>query len=113
MGGGDPHIHVDVKLRGDVAVRNLLASTFGLVADSPATVTTGCARRVPPAMTSVHPEKVTCLACREFAHRQHLTLADQMDGLGRMPGSPLTPDQADEAASRHRQIARRFAGSGE
>jgi hypothetical protein len=109
MDGDDPHIHVDVKLHGDVAVRNLLAGTFGLVADSPAVVTTGCGRQVPPAMTSVLPEKVTCLPCREFAHRRHLTLADQLDSLGRMAGSPLTADQAAEVASRHRATARRFA----
>jgi hypothetical protein len=111
MAGGDPHVHVDGKLRGDVAVRNVLASTFGLVADSPSTVITGCGREVPTAMTSVHPAKVTCLACREFAHRQHLALADQVDSLGRMPGSPLTADQAAEVASRHRETARRFAGT--
>jgi hypothetical protein len=52
VGDADPHIHVDVKFRGDVVVRDVLASTFGLAADLPATVTTGCDLRVPPAMTS-------------------------------------------------------------
>jgi hypothetical protein len=104
----DPHIHVDVKLGSDLAVRGILASTFGLAADSPAAVTTGCDLRVPVAMTSIHPEHVTCLACREFAHRQHLRLADQVERLGRMPGTPLAPGQAAEAATRHRDFARRF-----
>ncbi|MCA2214893.1 hypothetical protein [Jidongwangia harbinensis] len=109
MHDGDPHIHVDAKLLGGVAVRERLAATFGLVADLPASVTTGCDRRVPLAMTSVHPEKVTCLACRQFAHRGHLKLADQLDDLGRLPGSPLTGGQTADAAARHRDFARRFA----
>lgn len=107
--GADPHVHVDVKLRSDVAVREVLASTFGLVADSPTTVTTGCDLRVPLARTSVHPESVTCLPCREFAHGQHLRLAEQVESFSRMPGAVLTPDQATAVASRHRDLARRFA----
>ncbi len=110
MDSADPYIHVDVKLRGDVVARDIMASTFGLVADVPATVTTGCGLRVPLAMTSAHPESVTCLACREFAHRQHLTLADQVERLGRMPGSAITPGQASAAAAWHRDCAVRFAG---
>jgi hypothetical protein len=111
VGDTDPHIHVDVKFHGDLIARDRLASTFGLVADSPATVTTGCDRQVPLAMTSMRPESVTCLACREFARRQHLRLADQMDDLGRMPGIAITPDQATQAAARYRDLARRFARS--
>jgi hypothetical protein len=113
MGDGDPHIHVDVKLRGDVVARDILASTFGLAADLPATVTTGCDLRVPLAMTSIDPDNVTCLPCREFAHRQHLRQADQLDHLVRMPGIAIAPDQAAEAAERYRDLARRFAGSGD
>jgi len=109
MGDTDPHIHVDVKFHSDVVVRDILASTFGLAADSPATVATGCGLRVPLAMTSTHPEKVTCLACREFAHGRHLHLADQVEHLGRMPGATITPDEASEAARHHRDLARRFA----
>jgi hypothetical protein len=106
----DPHIHVDVKLGGDVAARDILASTFGLAADAPATVATGCGAQVPLAMTSTRPERVTCLPCREFAHGQHLRLADQVDRLARMPGSVITPEQATTAVRLHRELAGRFGG---
>ena len=109
MGDADPHIHVDVKFHADVTARDLLASTFGLAADLPPAVTTGCGLRVPHAMTSAHPANVTCLACRDFAHRHHLHLADQLEHLSRMPGTAVTPDQAAAAAARYRDLARRFA----
>jgi len=109
MGNTDPHIHVDVKLGGDVTARTILASTFGLAADLPATVTTGCDLRVPLAMASTHPESVTCLACREFAHRRHLDLANQVERLGHLPGSVITPTEASGAAIWHRDLADRFA----
>ncbi|MGP4091319.1 hypothetical protein [Streptomyces sp. KR55] len=64
MGGFDPHVHVESKVvQGDAAVRNLMASTFGLAGDLPSHVTTGCGLRVPYAMTSPRPDRVTCLAC--------------------------------------------------
>lgn len=104
----DPHIHVDAALRGGVAAREILAATFGLAGDAPTTVTTGCELRVPLAMTSPRPENVTCLACRDFAHRQHLRLAEQLEELGRLPGSAVPSDQAAAAAARYRDLARRF-----
>jgi len=103
-----PHIHVDVKLGADVASRGILAATFGLAADVPATIDTGCGARVPLAMTSTQPEKVTCLPCRDFAHGQHLRLATQLDELGRLPGSVITPEQTAAAAAVHRDMAGRF-----
>jgi hypothetical protein len=109
VGDTDPHIHVDVRFHADVASRERIAATFGLVADVPATVTTGCDLRVPLVMTSSHPEQVTCLACREFAHREHLRLAEQIERLGRMPGSMITPDQVSAVAARHRDAATKFA----
>lgn len=111
MAGKDPHIHVERRVvRSGAAVRDLLASTFGLVADAPSTVTTGCGVDVPYAMTSQRPESVTCLACREHAHHEHLRFADQLERLGRLPGSPVTAHQAAQAAARHRDLAARFAG---
>jgi hypothetical protein len=106
---GDPHVHVDVKLGGEALTRNLLASTFGLMSDVPATVTTGCGVAAPRAMTSASAAAVTCLACREFAHREHLRLADQLDRLGTLPGSPLDAGQSAAAAAHHRTLARQFA----
>ncbi|MFE5813642.1 hypothetical protein ACFQ6S_09595 [Streptomyces sp. NPDC056479] len=46
MAGADPHIHVERGVtRYDARVRNLLAGTFGLAGDLPATVVTGCSSR--------------------------------------------------------------------
>jgi hypothetical protein len=105
----DPHIHVEVNLHADAAVRNMVASTFGLAGDLPSLVTTGCGLQVPYAMTSPRPESVTCLACCEHAHRQHLRLADEVERLGRMPGMSFdSSDRAAQAAQRHRDLARRF-----
>jgi hypothetical protein len=110
MGGDDPHIHVEAKvIHGDAAVRNMLASTFGLAGDLPSLVTSGCGERVPYAMTSPRPENVTCLACREHAQREHLRLAEQVERLGSMPGSAISIDQAKLAAGRHRDLAKRFS----
>ncbi|GAA0917961.1 hypothetical protein [Virgisporangium aurantiacum] len=106
----DPHIHVELTFQARAATRNLLASTFGLAADLPATVTTGCGIVVAYAMTSAEPASVTCLACREHTHREHLRLADQVDRLGRLPGTTLDSDQVARAVDRHRAIVRQFAG---
>jgi hypothetical protein len=105
----DPHIHVEVNLHADAAVRNSMASTFGLAGDLPSVVTTGCGLQVPYAMTSPRPESVTCLACREYAHRRHLRLADEVERLGRMPGASLGGDAVAQAAKGHRDLAGRFA----
>lgn len=110
MGGSDPHIHVVSRTgRDDAAVRNMLAATFGLAGDLPSSVPAGCGVRVPYAMTSSHPDKVTCLACREHARREHLRLAEWVGRLGGMPGSAVSPVQAKQAADRHRELAEKFA----
>ncbi|MFC4564153.1 hypothetical protein ACFO4E_20020 [Nocardiopsis mangrovi] len=113
MGGDDPHIHVDsTAVHGDAAVRDVPASTFGLAGDLPGTVATGCGLRMPYAMTSPRPESVTCLACREHARIAHLRFAEQVERLGRMPGSVIGPAEARTAADRHRGLAARFSGAG-
>ncbi|MFD9190049.1 hypothetical protein ACFWCA_17640 [Streptomyces phaeochromogenes] len=110
--GHDPHIHVEAKVgRGDAAVRNVLASTFGLAGDLPSVVDTGCGLRVPYAMTSPRPDRVTCLACREYAGREHLRLAEMLERLGLMPGSTVSDTEAKQAAERHRDLAKRFSGN--
>jgi hypothetical protein len=109
MDASDPHIHVDQNLNADAAVRDMIASTFGLAGDLAGVVTTGCGQRVPRAMTSPLPERVTCLACREHAHRLHLRHADQVERLGAMPGMNLSGDQVRLAAARHRDLAKRFS----
>ncbi|BCB90758.1 hypothetical protein [Phytohabitans suffuscus] len=110
MGEIDPHIHVERSVvRASAAVRDVLASAFGLVADPPSRVTTGCGIEVPYAMTSPRPESVTCLACREHAHREHLSFADQVERLSGMAGSTVTSEQGAAAAKHHRDLAARFA----
>ncbi|MBT2206986.1 hypothetical protein [Actinomadura sp. NEAU-AAG7] len=114
MGGDDPHIHVEsTVVRRSAAVRDLMASAFGLAADLPSLVWTGCGLRVPYAMTSPRPDSVTCLACREHAQTEHLRFADEVERLGGMPGSTITPAQAKLAADKHRDLARRFSGADE
>ncbi|NGO11370.1 hypothetical protein G5C60_28145 [Streptomyces sp. HC44] len=110
MSGNDPHIHVESKVvHGDAAVRNLVAATFGLAGDLPSLVTTGCGLRVPYAMASPRPDRVTCLACREHARREHLRFAEEVERLSRMPGSTISPAQGKLAADRHRDLAQRFS----
>ncbi|WP_436527338.1 hypothetical protein [Actinoplanes sp. HUAS TT8] len=118
--GWDPHVHVEVNVvRAGKDVRNLLASTFGLVSDLPAEVETGCGQRVAFVMTSPHPERVTCLPCREFASDKHRQFADQLVNLFRMspgaglaPGLNVTAEDAAQAVARYRDLAERFAGRG-
>lgn len=112
MGGDDPHIHVESKVvRGAAAVRDLMASTFGLAGDLPSLVTAGCGLRVRYAMTSPRPGNVTCLACREHARLEHLRFAEEVERLGRMPGSNISTVQAKLAADRHRDLAEGFSGT--
>ncbi|MFD7668156.1 hypothetical protein [Streptomyces sp. NPDC059788] len=111
MSGNDPHIHVEAELRDEAALRNLLAATFGLVGELSSFVDTGCGLRVPRAMTSPRPDRVTCLACREHARQAHLRLAEQVERLSRMLGSSISPAQGKLAADWHRDLARRFSGT--
>jgi hypothetical protein len=111
-GESDPHIHVQSDLNADAAARNKIASMFGLVSDLPSVVTTGCEMRVPRAMTSALPARVTCLACRDHAHRQHLRSAEQLERLGRMPGMNVSSAQTQQAADWHRDLAAKFARIG-
>lgn len=109
----DPHVHVERKVvEAGAETRNLIASTFGRAMDAPSVVTTGCGVRVPYAMTSVRPESVTCLACREYAHREYLRFAAQVERLGAMPGLTVGADQVTAAVLRLRELAERFGGRG-
>lgn len=108
-----PHIHVEAKvLEGGPAVRNLISSMLGRVTDAPSVVTAGCGLQVPYAMTSPRPESVTCLACRDHAHREYLRFAEQFErlGAGPMPGTNITGDQVADAVERLRDLAKRFSG---
>ncbi|GAA3734347.1 hypothetical protein GCM10022225_15890 [Plantactinospora mayteni] len=106
----DPHIHVDRQVvQASAGLRDVMASAFGLVTDAPAVVSTGCGLEVPYAMTSARPESVTCLPCREHAHREHLHFAGRVERLSRMAGSTITSDQASQVGQRHRGLAKRFS----
>lgn len=110
MSEDDPHVHVVAKMPSDdAAVRNAMASTFGLAGDLPGVVTAGCGLRVPYAAASTRPERVTCLPCREHARREHLRFADEVDRLSAMPGSTIGPAQGRFASATHRDLARRFS----
>lgn len=108
----DPHIHVQAGLSAPGRARDVLASTFGLVASLPAEVPTGCGTRVPLAMTSHLPESVTCLPCREHAADRHRHFAAMIDELGPLPGSAFAPADAARAAAEHRALADRFTTPG-
>lgn len=74
----DPSIHVEKTPMpgfGHAAIRDLIATGLGLASDLPKTVGTGCGKRRRIAMTSMVPEHVTCLACREYAAAEYLQWA--------------------------------------
>ncbi len=106
----DPHVHVERKVvAAGAAVRGLISSMLGRAIDAPGVVTTGCGIQVPYAMTSVRPESVTCLACREHAHREYLRSAEQFGRLGRGTVPGVTGDQLAAAVERLRELAKRFS----
>lgn len=60
-------------------------------------------------MTSTQPPKVTCLACREFAHGRYLELAAYVEQVSRTPGTPRDISaRATSAAGRYRALAEQF-----
>ncbi|MFL6124694.1 hypothetical protein [Actinophytocola sp.] len=112
MGDTDPHIHVDRKvIEAGADYRDVVTSLLGVVPDRPSVVTAGCGQQVSYAMTSTRPESVTCLPCREHAHREYTRLATQFEHLGSMPGSTVVPaGEMAKAAAHLQDLARRFGG---
>ena len=108
----DPHIHVEHKVvEAGGAFRGTVTSLLGVATDAPTVVTTGCGQRVPYAMTSVRPESVTCLPCRDHAHREYLRFADQVEQLSgptNLGSIGIAAEHAAEAVARLRELARRF-----
>lgn len=108
----DPHIHVEqAVVQAGGAVRSAMVSILGVVPDTPSVVTTGCGLEVPYAMTSPRPESVTCLACRDHAHRAHLRFADGVRQASLLPGINISSEDAAKAIARHQDLAQRFASS--
>jgi len=94
-----PHVHAEKTPMpgfGHAAARGLIVQATGLVPDLPKTVGTGCGVRRPLAMTSTAPEKITCLACRDWACAEYLTWA----GIARAAADWLRPSH--ERRSRRR-----------
>jgi hypothetical protein len=106
VGEGDPHIHVERDLlKAGAAARNVTVALLGQAPDAPSVVTTGCGVQVAYAMTSTHPEAVTCLSCREHAHREYMRFAEQVERM--LPGNTVHVSSGDVA--RIRALARRFS----
>jgi hypothetical protein len=61
-------------------------------------------------MTSTRPDTVTCLACREYAQRRYLELAEYVERLTHTPGTSADiRRRAGRANEQYLDIARRFA----
>jgi len=112
----DPHIHVEKDLLFTHAdIRRVISDATGLAVDAPKTVTTGCSRRRPYAITSTVPEKVTCLACREHAAAVYRQEAESAESLLKISAddaiwltAKVTPAMLAGQAIEHRALAARF-----
>ena len=106
---GDPHVHAQHIVMDRGRIRAALTRALGRAPTMPATVTTACQQRRPVAMTSVLPERVTCLACREAARTAHLRAAEVLEDLATLPTA--NSDHLQETRRRaleHRDLARRL-----
>ncbi len=109
----DPHVHVQASVVDRARIRAVLTQVLGRSPALPTTVTTGCRQRRPLAMTSVLPERVTCLPCRDAGRRLHLRCAELLELVAELPTTdPPAADEARRGARHHRDIAARFAGPG-
>lgn len=117
----DPHVHVEKTLpgMGQIEMSSLIARAIGVAPDLPKTGGTGCGKRRQLADTSTVPEKVTCLACREWAAEREIEMAGSAEALASLgdpelarlaePGKPaLTMAQLQEMAAGHRVMAARY-----
>ena len=101
---------------GHAAARGLIVQATGLVPDLPKTVGTGCGVRRPLVMTSNTPEKITCLACREWAREQYLTWAGMARAAADLAeaepraaiAAKSTPDDLRAEERTYRELAARF-----
>lgn len=107
--GRDPHVHAEAGLVDRGRIRAVLTQVVGRVPVLPTTVTTACRERRPIAMTSVLPERVTCLACRESARESHLRAARDLESMGSLPVVGTEHGRwLRQRALEHRDLARRF-----
>ncbi len=119
MSARDIHIHAEKTPMpgfGHAATRDLIVRATGLVPDLPKTVGTGCGVRRPLAMTSTMPERVTCLACREWARAEYLTWAAMAQVAAELAeaepraaiAAKTTPDDLRAEERTYRALAARF-----
>jgi len=115
----DPNVHAEKTPMpgfGHAAARGLIVQATGLVPDLPKTVGTGCGMRRPLAMTSTIPEKITCLACRDWACAGYLTgagiartAAELAEAEARAAVAAKTiPDDLRAGERTYRELAARF-----
>jgi hypothetical protein len=106
----DPHVHARSALTDPGRIRAALTRALGRAPTLPATVTTACRQRRPLAMTSVLPERVTCLACRESAREAHLRAARALEALTSLPTTSAEHvEETRRRALEHRDLARRLS----
>ena len=115
----DPHVHAEktpVPGFGHAATRALIIQATGLVPDLPKTVGTGCGVRRPLAMTSIRPEAITCLPCRDWARAQYLTWAGMARAAAELAAAEpraaiaakTTPAELLDEERTYRALAARF-----
>jgi hypothetical protein len=115
----DPHVHAEKTPMpgfGPAAARGLIVQATGLVPDLPKTVGTGCGVRRSLAMTSTTPEKITCLACRDWACAEYLTWAGIAHAAAELAepepraavAAKATPDDLRAEECTYRELAARF-----
>jgi hypothetical protein len=105
----DPHVHAEGGIVDRGRIRAVLTQVLGRVPVLPTTVTTACRERRPIAMTSVIPERVTCLVCRQSARESHLHAARALESMATLPATGSDHvQQLRQRALEHRDLARRF-----
>src|SRR4051794_3934246 len=86
---GDPHVHAQSIVTDRQQIRAALTRAVGRAPTLPTTVVPASRQRRPVAMTSVLPERVTCLACREAARAAHLRAAETLEALEALEGAAV------------------------
>jgi hypothetical protein len=105
----DPHVHAEAGIVDRGRIRAVLTQVVGRAPVLATTVTTACRERRPVALTSVLPERVTCLACRESARESHLRAAGQLESMASLPAVGTDHRRwLRQRALEHRDLARRF-----
>jgi hypothetical protein len=110
----DPHVHVEHdQMMGQATMRQLITEVTGIAVDASKTVRTGCDKRRPYAMTSIRPDRVTCLPCREYAAEYHETMSATSLSLaeyGETHQQEMTPGQLRELSASHLATAANYRG---